>query len=160
MKQKSLSKWLKFIIIGIGICAIFVYGVIVPMLGQELASANNGEFEYCFWPWFIFILITAIPCFAALYFAWRISDNIGEDRSFSYENSKFLKYISILAAGDAGFFFAGNIVFLFLNMNHPGIVLFSQLIVFVGIAISVAAAALSHLVMKAACLQEENDLTI
>ena len=34
------------------------------------------------------------------------------------------------------------------------------IVVFVGVAISVAAAALSHLVMKAAMLQEQSDLTI
>ena len=36
----------------------------------------------------------------------------------------------------------------------------SLIVVFVGVAISVAAAALSHLVMKAALLQEQQELTI
>ena len=42
----------------------------------------------------------------------------------------------------------------------PGIILFSLLVVFIGIAIAVAAGALSHLVRKAALLQEQSDLTI
>lgn len=45
-------------------------------------------------------------------------------------------------------------------MNHPSIVLLSFFIEFFGVAVSVSAAALSHLVMKAAVLQEESDLTI
>jgi hypothetical protein len=45
-------------------------------------------------------------------------------------------------------------------MSHPGVTLLSLLIVFAGIAIAVAAAALSHLVHKAAALQEQSDLTI
>ena len=45
-------------------------------------------------------------------------------------------------------------------MNHPGIILYSLIVVFAGVAISVAAATLSHLVLKAAKLQEENDLTV
>ena len=49
---------------------------------------------------------------------------------------------------------------MFLNMNHPGIVIMSLLIVFAGTAIAVAAAALSRLVKKAAALQEQSDLTI
>ena len=63
-------------------------------------------------------------------------------------------------AGDAAFFFVGNVVFLFLNMNHPGIVLLSLVPVFAGACIAIAAAALSHLVRKAAALQEQSDLTI
>ena len=45
-------------------------------------------------------------------------------------------------------------------MSHPGVLLLSLLIVFAGIAVTVASAALSHLVYKAASLQEQSDLTI
>ena len=45
-------------------------------------------------------------------------------------------------------------------MNHPGVILMLLLVVFAGVAVAVAAAALSHLVKKAAVLQEESDLTI
>lgn len=160
MKQTSLSKWLKFIIIGVGICGLLVYALVIPMLGQTIALAENGAFDYCYWPWLIFIWATGIPCYIALVFAWRIAGNIGADNSFSLANAKLLKWISVLAAGDAAFFFIGNIVYLFLNMNHPGIVLFSLIVVFAGVAVSIAAAALSHLVIKAADLQEQSDWTI
>ena len=45
-------------------------------------------------------------------------------------------------------------------MSHPSIFLFSCFVVFIGIAIAVAAACLSHLVRKAAVLRAENELTI
>ena len=45
-------------------------------------------------------------------------------------------------------------------MNHPGILLVSLLICVIGIAISIAAACLSHLVRKAADLQEQSDFTV
>jgi len=61
---------------------------------------------------------------------------------------------------DAGFFFVGNIILFLLSMSHPGVVIASLVIVFVGIAVAVAAAALSHLVKKAAVLQEQSDWTI
>ena len=159
MKQTSLSKWLKIIIIGCSICGLLIYALVMPSIGQTLAS-ENPEISSYFWPWLIFIWVTGIPCYIALFFAWKIAANIGVDKSFSLSNAKLLKWISILAAGDAAFFFLGNIVFLLLNMNHPSIVLLSLIIVFAGVAISVAAAALSHLVMKAADLQEQSDLTI
>lgn len=160
MKQASLSKWLKFIIMGVGVCGLVIYTLVVPVMGQTIAAAENGEFDYCFWPWLIFIWATGIPCCIVLVFAWKIATNIGLDRSFSLSNAKLLKWISALAVCDSMFFFIGNIVYLFLDMNHPGIVLFSMIVVFIGIAIAVASAALSHLVMKAAMLQEQSDLTI
>ena len=76
------------------------------------------------------------------------------------ENARALRAIAFLAAGDAAFFFLGNVVFLFLNMSHPGVVLASLLGVFAGVAVAIAAAALSHLVRKAAELQEQSDFTI
>ena len=65
-----------------------------------------------------------------------------------------------MAAGDSAFFFVGNVILLFCNINHPGIILISMIVVFAGIAITIAAACLSHLVRKAATLQEQSDLTI
>ena len=160
MKQSTLSNWLKFIILGVGICGLIVYGIVIPALGQMIAVFEQGEFDYCYWPWLIFIWITAIPCYIVLVLGWKISSNIGKDKSFSSANAKYLKWISILAVADATFFFVGNIVYLFLNMNHPGIVLFSLLVVFAGVAVAIASAALSHLVLKAEVLQEQSDWTI
>ena len=160
MKQISLSKWLKFIIIGVGICGLIVYGMVIPMLGQAIAAYENGAFDDCYWPWLVFIWITGIPCYGVLVLAWKIANNIGADKSFTAANAKLLKWISVLALGDAGFFFVGNIVYLFLNLNHPGIVLLSLLVVFAGVAVAIASAALSHLVLKAEVLQEQSDWTI
>ncbi len=47
-----------------------------------------------------------------------------------------------------------------MNMNHPSVIVASLIIVFVGIAVAVVFATLSHLVRKAADLQQENDLTV
>ena len=159
MEQKTLSRWLKAIIIGVGLCGAAVYTTVFPALA-DYVTEGYPEFSVAILPWKIFIWCSAIPCFAVLFFAWEIASGIGMDRSFSNENAKNLKWISGLAAGDALFFFLGNILLLFLNMNHPGIVLASSVVVFVGIAVAVASAALSHLVKKAAALQEQSDLTI
>ena len=160
MRQKTLSNWLKFIIVGVGLCGLVVYLLVVPMLGQTVAAAEDGLFDRLYWPWLVLIWVTALPIYAALAFGWIIAVNIGKDRSFSVENARLLKWISGLAAGDAAFFFIGNLLYLFLNWSHPGVTLLSLVVVFVGVAISVAAAALSHLVMKAALLQEQSELTI
>ena len=160
MRQKSLSNWLKFIIIGVGLCGLVIYLLVVPMLGQTVAVAEDGVFDHLYWPWLVFIWVTALPVCAALAFGWIIAVNIGKDRSFCVENARLLKWISGLAAGDAAFFFLGNVIYLLLGWSHPGVTLLCLVVVFVGVAISVAAAALSHLVMKAVLLQEQSDLTV
>ena len=159
MNQKSLAVWLKVILIGVGLCGLVVFFVIFPAYGRSLAE-EAPEFENRYWPWLVFLWISAVPCYAALVFGWFIACNIGRDRSFSEENAKHLRVISWLAAGDAAFFFTGNIVLLFLDMSHPGVTLASLIVVFGGVAVTVAAAILSHLVRKAAALQEQSDLTI
>ena len=159
MEQKHLSKWLKLILVGIGICGLVVYALVVPMYGLSLRS-SYPEFSNRFWPWFLFIWVSGIPCFMVLYYGWKISANIGNDQSFTDQNASLLKNISVLAALDAAFFFTGNIVLLFMNMSHPGVTLMSLIVVFGGVAITIASAALSHLIVKAADLQEESDLTI
>lgn len=159
MEQKYLLKWLKWILIGVGVCGIIVYAFIVPMYGLGLRTLYP-ELSNRFWPWLIFIWGSGIPCFMALYCAWKITANIGKDQSFTEQNASLLKSISILSIGDAGFFFVGNIALLLLNMSHPAVAIASLAVVFVGIAIAVAAAVLSHLVKKAAVLQDESDWTI
>lgn len=159
MKQDTLSKWLRLIIIGVGICGIIIYAAVIPMMAEAMVD-KYPEFSSFQWPWLILIWITAIPCYLVLILAWKIAINIGADRSFSAENAKLLKWIAVLAAADSAILFIGNLIFLLLSMNYPSIVLFSLLIEFFGIAISIASAALSHLVMKAAELQNQSDLTI
>lgn len=159
MEQETFSKWLKTIIIGTGICGAVVYIFVFPEYGKSLVY-DYPEYSYCYWPWLIFLWITGIPCYGVLILAWNIASNIGKNLSFSMQNAKLMKDISFLAAVDSGFFFIGNLVYLFLNINHPGIVLLAMIVVFFGIAVAVAAAALSHLIMKAAQLQEQSDLTI
>ena len=159
MDQKKLSLWLKTILAGIGVCGLIVYLGIIPSVGNSVIA---GHPEFTAWrrPWIIFLWATAVPCYAVLAMGWKIAANIGNDRSFSVDNAKLLHVIAWAAAGDALFFFAGNVVLWLMNMNHPGVLLASLLICFAGIAVAVAAACLSHLVRKAAALQDENDLTV
>lgn len=159
MNQSSLSKWLKLVIIIFGLCGLIIYAWVIPEFGQMLVR-TYPEFAYCYYPWLILIWITAVPCYIVLVFGWNISRNIGNDCSFSMENAKLLKWIAILVAADTDFFFVMNIVYLLLNMNHPGIVLMSLIVLVIGIAISVVSATLSHFVRKAADLQEQSDFTI
>ena len=158
MEQNNLSKWLKTVIIGVGLCGLITYLYVLPMFGNyfvfELWISRQ---VLC---WLIFLWITSVPCYTVLVFAWKIAANIGRDRSFSTDNARYLKSISILAAADSFFFFAGNVVYLLLDSSYIAVALLSCIVAFIGIAVSVASSALSRLVLKAAELQDQSDLTI
>lgn len=159
MTQKSLSRWLKGIIVGIAICGLVIYGGLIPMFGKELVDAYP-EFSYCYYPWLTILWVSAIPCYLVLFNGWKIMVEIARDNSFSMENARYLKRICILALVDSAYFFVANLVLFFLNMNHPGILMASLFVDFAGVAVAVTAASLSHLVLKAAEIQQENNLTI
>ncbi len=159
MTQNSLSKWLKMVILGAAVCGLALCVWAIPGFGKAVVQANP-EFSYCYVPWLVLLWLVSLPCFVALVLAWKVAENIGKDRPFLPDNGRFLKWISRLAAADAVFFFFMNILYLFLNMNHPGIVLGSLLIAFAGTAVSVVCAVLAQMVEKAAVLQEQSDWTI
>ena len=158
MSQKNLAFLLKLIGFSIGLMGLVAYFIVLPNLGSHWSK--EWDLESFYRPWLLFLWGTGIPCYGALFEFWKICGEIQKDNSFCKENALRLKRISILALGDVGYFFAGNIVMLLLNMNHPGIILLSFAIDMVGAAIGITAAALSHLVYKAAAIKEENDLTI
>ena len=149
MKQDALAKWLKFIIVGVGFCGLLTYTIIMPRFAAYLVR-QNSMLEKNVLPWLILIWISAIPCYAVLVLGWKIS----------YENADYLKWVSYLSMGDSVFVFLANIIFLLLDMSAAAVMLVICIIVFAGISISICAAALSHLVAKAAEIKEENDLTV
>lgn len=159
MQQKSLSFWLKMIVIGVGLCGLVAYFFILPTLGKAIV-AQYPEFSDRYWPWLIFLWSTSIPCYAALVYSWLIAREIGRDNSFSYRNARYLTRIAALAAVDTIYLFWGDMIFFIMGLSHPSVVLCLLFVVFAGIAVTVLAAALSHLVWKAARLREENELTI
>jgi len=159
MKQKTLEVLLKIIICCVGVGGLVVYFVFLPNFGGLIAK-SYPELDYMYWPWLSFLWATGVPCYIGLVYCWRVASNIGKDRSFSEENAHYLARIAWLAGGDGLFFFLGNVVLFLLGMNHPGVALASLVVDFIAVAITVVAAGLSHLVLKAAKLQNQSDLTI
>ena len=145
MSEKSLSRWLKFIILLTSVCSAVVYFLFIPIIGHAILY-DYPEMSSRFWPWLIFVLLTGVPCYLALAAFFRICIQIGKDNSFSEENARSLKHISVYALVDAMFVFLVNLVYLLLNMNHFGMFLALLIVAFAGVAIAVVAAGLSHLV--------------
>lgn len=159
MKQSTFSTWLKVIILGMAFCGLLIYGWAFPELGRSFAQAYP-EFSYCYYPWLILLWLTGVPCFLVLAFAWKIAHNIKLERCFIFENGRLFQRIGLMAAVDSIFFFVMNILYLFLNLNHPAVLLLSCFIVFGGAAVAVVCMGLSRLVNNGAALQEQCDGTI
>ena len=157
MNQRKLAGWLKVVIAGCALCGAALFGFILPMWLKGLDAAHPA---FSYGAWMALMWIAAIPCFLELVCAGRIAGEIGQDHSFSRTNARMLKYVAVLAGGDAGLLLVGNVAFALAGVSLPELALISAFVCFVGMAVSVAAACLSHLVLKAALLQEESDLTI
>lgn len=153
---KTIAASLKFIIIAMGLCAFAIQGVISLLL----IISDADDIDKLRAPWMTFIWLTAVPMLSALIYSWKTATNIGRSKPFCLENSKNLKNIAISSICDAALVLVGNIVYLLFNISHPAVLLFSLVIVLIGVAIFIAAMGLSQLIRNAAEIQEENELTI
>ncbi len=159
MKQKELSRWLRVVVvIGWVACALLSV-VVMPKLATD-AAMDLPEFSHLAMPCLAIFWLGMVPVVLALWYAWRIFGEIGRDNSFCKENARRLRIISGLALADTMLCIVSILVLLFLGALHPSIFLLMLLIAVIGAGLTVAAAALSHLTLKAAILQEDSDLTI
>lgn len=159
MDQKKLSQWLRVILLGVVACSIVVYFAMIPLWGLRIVE-RNPEQAHGYWPWLIFLWCTAVPCYLSAFWGWRITGEIRRDNSFSHENGAYLHRIMVAMLADAAFFFLGNIGMLCLGMSDFGVFFTAVLVCFLVVAVATAAAALSHLVEKAARMREENESII
>ena len=110
MSQKDLANSLKAVIIGVGLCGLVIYFYFLPVWGKAILQ-YAPEYAHCYFPWMLFLWITAVPCYLVLLCGWKISVEIGKDNSFSAVNARLLKYIAGLAAFDSVLLFVGSGVF-------------------------------------------------
>lgn len=158
MEQKTLAHWLKGVLIGIALILGLLIFWLLPVLGRN--TVGHPVLSAHLWAWLLMIWVAAVPCVLVLWAAWRIVENIEGDRSFSLENAALLRRIAVLAAVDGVYFFLINAVYALIGFSEGWLFLASLFVDFVAVAVTVAGAALSHLVKKAALLQDESDLTI
>ena len=159
MDMKKLARVLQLALIGAAVLGIAVFGLFVPMVGQEAVSAYP-EYGAAFWPWLIFLWLCAVPCFLSLAPGWRVFGRLAKKNAFCTENGEDMKKIARLAFFDTMLFLAGNVVMVGFGWHQPGLMLAACAVVFCGALIGVVAQVLGMLVLEAAAMREENDLTI
>jgi len=159
MQQKELSVWLRAVVILIFLCCLFLAFIVIPEQSDEYLM-RHPDYAPLFLPGLIFFWVTLLPVFASLLLAWRIFAEIGRDNSFCEKNALRLRGISRLALLDTVLYILFAVVQACLGQLHPEFIPMYLAVIFVGAAMTITTAALSHLTRKAADLKSENDLTI
>lgn len=159
MKQKELARYLKAILLLATLIGVWLCVFAAPKLGENVVK-QYPECRYLLFPFLAFLWVTAIPVYTALWQAWRIVCNIGNDRSFCEENARRLRTISWSCGMVVMMYVFAAAVLLITGWLNSAVLIAILLVLFIGISLAVAAACLSHLVEKAAALKQENDLTV
>ncbi len=165
MQQKTLVSWLKAILVLFGLLFAVLLFLVVPFMGQQ-AISRTKEAAFLFWPCLVFIWILGIPICLMLREAWHVCCRIGAGRPFCPDNARSFVAIGQYSLLDCGLLFFGNVMLAAicllrrLPVYPPAVPIFSFFLIFIGLAVAVAAATLSHLIYKASDLNEENQLTI
>lgn len=157
MKRVGLVRTLKGVVAFLAVMAAVYYVEIFPSRIREV-GLQEPELDWLVTPGIIAISLSAIPIAVALVLFWRICTEIGRDNSFCHQNARWLSGIGICALIDTGYCAVGTVT-LELIAGSP-IWLLGTAVCMIGLAIALAAFLLSHLVLKAADLKAENDLTI
>lgn len=160
MKRLGLVRTLKGTILFLAAMVAFFYIAVFPQRILELEEPGrlNADAAWLVTPGLVAFSLSAIPIAIALVLFWRICTEIGRDNSFCYKNASRLTGIGFCALVDTGYCAVGTVTVEIL-VGSP-IWVMGLMVCTVGLAIALAAFLLSHLVLKAADLKAENDLTI
>ena len=157
MRRVGLVRTLKGAIVFLAAVVAVMYIVFFPQLIRECGAVG---FPWLVTPVTAAVSLSAVPIAIALALFWQICTEIGRDNSFCYKNAGRLSGIGFCALIDTVYCVVGTVTIFAVTGGHPGVLLLSASAVICGFAIALAAFLLSHLVLKAADLKAENDLTI
>jgi len=157
MERVGLVRTLKGVIVFLALMTAVCYTEIFPRQIQE-AGMEYAEAAWLVKPGIVAVSVSAVPIAISLVLFWRICTQIGRDNSFCRKNARWLTGIGLCALVDTGYCAVGTVTAELL-VGGPFWVLGVGVCV-VGLAVALAAFLLSHLVLKAAEMKSENDLTI
>lgn len=159
MKQKQISLWLKAVTIAIALMGIAFFGSATAYAFAFRPDYNDPVPVYLRQN-IVFLWITAILCFLVLFFFWKVINEIGNDNSFSMENVKNFKNMSICGVLIILEYIIRIIVWLIKGKLEFIPLTYTLLKIFVFIIFVVLCIAMSKLVQNAYEIKQENELTI
>lgn len=159
MEQKNLSIWLRVIAAFMGIVGLLVFFLAIPQIIDD-CRATYPQYEGIAAAAKVLCYVAALPFVAAVAQFYLICCRIGRDQSFSRENAAALRFIGYMAIADTGLVFVVFLTLMIAGAFNAGAAIASVMVMLLGVLVATAAFALSHLVMKAYNLKQDNDLTV
>ncbi len=159
MKQKAITYWLKAVTVAIALLGLAFFGGATAYAFFFKPDFNDPVPAYLRSN-IIFLWITAVLCFAILFFFWRIVNEIGKDNSFSLENAKSFKNMAICGLLIIIEYIIRIIIWLIQGTIDFIPLSYTLLKIFAFIIFIILCAAMSKLVQNAYDIKQENELTI
>lgn len=158
-RMSTIFLKIALVLIGIPILALCIF--LVPKIANYSAElfSNIAYIKYLV---FIYLYVTAIPFYFALYQAFKLLSYIDKNKAFSGLSVRALKNIKYCAVTISIFYAAGMPVFYLMAEidDAPGIIVIGLVIIFASMVIAVFAAVLQKLLKEAIDIKSENDLTV
>lgn len=158
-RMSTIFLKIALVLIGIPILALCIF--LVPKIANYSADIfpNIAYIKYLV---FIYLYVTSIPFYFALYQAFKLLSYIDKNKAFSGLSVRALKNIKYCAITISIFYAAGMPVFYLMAEidDAPGIIVIGLVIIFASMVIAVFAAVLQKLLKEAIDIKSENDLTV
>ncbi|WP_340373321.1 DUF2975 domain-containing protein [Peribacillus sp. FSL E2-0218] len=146
-------------LIGLPVLALCIF--VVPVIAK-FAVELFPNIPYLNDLVFIYMYVTAIPFYGALYQAFKLLSYIDKNKAFSELSVVALKNIKYCAMAISILYVIGLPFFYFMAEldDAPGIIIIGLVIIFASMVIAVFAAVLQSLLKNAIEIKSENDLTV
>ncbi|WP_165981142.1 DUF2975 domain-containing protein [Macrococcus lamae] len=158
MRTKNI-KFLKFVIIMLGIIFTFLALYVLPLYANSMA-AHYPEYAYLKNPLLFGIILTLLPLLISFFQAYRLLNLIEQNNVFSARSTNALKQIKRCALAIIILYMIGMIFLLIEDTLHPSLLLAGLSICLMTTVISMFASILKELLTYAISYKNENDLTI
>ncbi|OCN04486.1 hypothetical protein A4S06_02410 [Erysipelotrichaceae bacterium MTC7] len=139
--------------------AVIVYGFFIPVLADQYAYASP-ELSHIKTIVLTFVELTGLPVLGIIVLGYAIGLRIMKFEHFTRKTATYMRYIYILALGDATYFSIGMFVMTMNGFIDAPVVIGSGTAIIFALAVAGASYALSYFIYEAAQLQEESELTI
>lgn len=148
-------------VVVLGLFVLFLCGLILPAIAtgwtQEYPSLAALQYPVLVW-----LSLTTIPFYAALYQSMKLLGYIDKGTAFSQLSVTALGRIKICGAM-LGLLYAAGLPFVYEIAQFedaPGLIVIGMMISFAGFAVGIFAAVLERLLADAVAIKSENDLTV
>lgn len=158
LKRETQVLKVTVFLIGLPVLALCIF--LFP--GVLSITERNGGYFYLLPLFIIYLYLTVIPYYYALFHAYKLLQYIDQNKAFSEQSIKSLKLIRYSATIISVMYVISlPIFYIIAEMDDaPGLLVIGLVITFASLIIAVFAAVLQKLFKNANDIKSENDLTV